>query len=391
MKRISSSALRLKGQAMFQILAAVRELERQGRNIVHFELGDPDFDTPRNIVDACVNSLKSGETHYAPSSGLLDLKKAAQEVTARSRRFTPDLNQLLVCAGANVMIYYALACTVEPGEEVIVPDPAFVSYFSILDFLNIKAVRVPLREENEFRLSPADVRAAITDKTRMIIINSPSNPTGAVMTPEEIEQIYQIAREHDIYLLSDEIYARMVYEDSDHKFFSPSVFDQCKERTIIVNGMSKSYAMTGWRLGVATGPADVIEKMGLLLETTMSCVSPFIQRAGIEALKGPQEEVFKMVDEYRHRRDSMVEGLNSIKGVTCLCPRGAFYVFPNIRGTGLTSAQFTDKMLTEAGVALTPGPVFGESGEGYVRLCYVNSIENIREGVRRMKRAVEGA
>ena len=385
MKRLSDAAYRLEGQKMFQILARAKELERQGKEILHFELGDPDFSTPQNIVEAGCNSLKNGETHYAPSSGLLELKMGAADVTVRSRGFKPDLDQLLVTAGANVQIYYAVACAVNPGEEVIVPDPGFVSYFSILKFVGANPVRVPLLEKNEFKLDPNDVEKSITDKTRMIIINSPSNPTGAVMTENEIKKIYEIAKKNDIYLLSDEIYARMVYKEANTNHFSPSRYDSCRERTIVVNGFSKAYAMTGWRLGVVTGPSDLISKMGLLLETTSSCVSPFIQKAGIEALYGDKEPVVKMIDEFRQRRDVIVEGLNSLPGVTCLKPKGAFYAFPNITKTGLTSEEFAEYMLNEAGVALAPGPIFGENGEGYVRMCYCNSMENIKKAIGKMK------
>jgi len=385
MKKLSDAAHRIEGQKMFQILARTRDLERQGRRILHFELGDPDFSTPLNIVEAAYKAIKSGETHYAPSSGLMELKEAAADVTTRSRGFRPDLDQLVVCPGANVIIYYAAACTVNPGEEVIVPDPGFVSYYSILKFLGIKIVRIPLREENKFRLDPNDVEKAITEKTRMIIMNSPSNPTGAVMTAEEIQRMYEIADKHDVYLLSDEIYARMIYKDGNTDHYSPSRFDHCKERTIIVNGFSKSYAMTGWRLGVATGPAEVMEKMGLLLETTTSCVSPFIQKAGMEALQGSQKLIIEMVEEFRKRRDNIVEGLNSLPGVHCLSPQGAFYVFPNITQTGWTSEEFADAMLSEAGVAVVPGPIFGEYAQGYVRFCYANSIENTNEAVEKMR------
>lgn len=375
---------------MFQILALTRQLERQGKQILHFELGDPDFNTPPNIIEAVIRAIRSGETHYAPSAGLAELKEAAARVTVRSRGFRPAPGQLLVCAGANVMIFYAAACMVNPGEDVVVPDPAFVSYFSILKFLGINIIRVPLREENEFRLNPDDVRKAITPNTRMIIMNSPSNPTGAVMTEDEVRKMYEIAREHDLYLLSDEIYARMIYVEAGTKHYSPAAYDQCKERTIIVNGFSKSYAMTGWRLGVVTGPEEVIAKMGLLLETTSSCVSPFIQRAGIEALEGDQGPIFKMVDEFKKRRDALVDGLNSLPNVSCLRPKGAFYVFPNIGKTGLTSEEFADLMLNEAGVALTPGPVFGEYGQGYVRLCYTNTVAVIKKAVEKMERVLRG-
>jgi len=388
-KRLSDAAHRLEGQKMFQILAKAKELERQGKEILHFELGDPDFDTPPNIVQSALESLKKGETHYVPSSGLLELREAAADVTERSRKFRPDIDQLLVCPGANVMIYYAAACAVNPGEEVIVPDPGFASYYSILKYMGIKIVRVPLYEENEFRLAPDDVQKAITDKTRMVIMNSPSNPTGAVMTEDEVKRMYEIAEKYDVYLVSDEIYARMVYKEANTNHHSPSKFDHCKERTIIINGFSKSYAMTGWRLGVATGPSELISKMGLLLETTTSCVSPFIQRAGIEALKGGQEPIQKMIDEYRKRRDIILEGLNSLPGVSCLKPKGAFYVFPNIKGTGLTSEEYADLMLEKAGVALAPGPIFGEYARGYVRLCYANSISNIDKAIERMRAVLE--
>lgn len=374
---------------MFQILTFARKLERQGKEILHFELGDPDFNTPENIVESGIKALKNGETHYAPSAGLMDLKEAAADVTMKSRGFRPMPEQLLVCPGANVMIYYAATCLVDPGEEVIVPDPGFVSYFSILKFLGIKIVRIPLREENEFRLNPDDVEKAITNNTKMIIMNSPSNPTGAVMTENGIKRIYEIAQKYDVYLLSDEIYARMVYQGSGIQHFSPSSFDSCKERTIIINGFSKSYAMTGWRLGVATGPEEIISKMGLLLETTTSCVAPFIQRAGIEALRGDQKQIFRMVDEYRKRRDLLVEGLNSLPGVSSLKPKGAFYVFPNIKKTGLSSEGFAELMLTRAGIALTPGPIFGEHAQGYVRLCYTCSRETISKAIERMRAVLE--
>lgn len=385
MKKLSKAAYRLEGQKMFQILSRAQELERCGKEILHFEIGDPYFDTPKNIIGSAYQSLERGETHYTNSMGLLELRIAAADVTVRSRGFRPSLDQLLVCPGANVQVYYAIACTVEPGEEVIVPDPCFPSYTAIMSFLGVKPIRIPLHEENEFRLDPCDVERAMTDKVRMIIMNSPSNPTGAVMTEEEIRKMYEIAEKHDVYLLSDEIYARMIYKDANTQFHSPSKYDHCKERTIVVNGFSKSYAMSGWRLGVVTGPEELISKMGLLLETTTSCVSPFIQRAGIEALRGSQAPILNMVEELRKRRDIIVDGLNALPGIRCLRPKGGFYVFPNIKGTGLTSDEFSELMLNEAGVALAPGTIFGECGEGYVRLCYANSTENIEKGIERMR------
>ncbi len=385
MQRLSDAAHRLVGQKMFQILARAQELERGGMDILHFELGDPDFNTPQNITHAACDALARGETHYTNSMGLLDFRQEAIEVTTRSRGFRPDLDQILVTPGANAQLYYAIACAVNPGEEVIIPDPGFVSYASIINFIGAVPVHVPLVERNEFRLNSVDVEKAITPKTRMIIMNSPSNPTGAVMTKQEIREIYDIAQRRGIYLLSDEIYARMVYEDGGVKFHSPSRHDHCKEVTIVVNGFSKSYAMTGWRLGVMIGPADLIAKMGLLLETTTSCVSPFVQRAGIEALRGSQEKILEMMQEFRRRRDLTVGGLNTLSGVRCLKPHGAFYVFPNIQETGYSSEAFAELLLNRAGVAVSPGTIFGDHGEGYVRFCYANSAENIEKAIERMR------
>jgi aspartate/methionine/tyrosine aminotransferase len=386
--RLSRAAHDLEGQPMFKVLEKVKKLEREGVNVVHFEIGDPDFGTPGNIVESACAALKAGETHYAPSIGMHDFRKLICHTTGKTRGFVPDIEQVLVAPGANVLIYYAIRCLVNPGDEVIVPDPGFPTYYSAIKFCGVVPVRVPLREENEFRMSPADVRKAITPRTRMIIMNSPQNPTGSVMQPEEVEEMARIAEEHDIFLYSDEIYVRMIFDDSI-KFVSPGVRDACRKRTIIANGFSKAFAMTGWRLGVAIAPADVIEKMALLLQTTASCVSPFIQRAGIEAIAGDQSEVKKMMRIYQERRDILVDGLNGIKGIKCLKPDGAFYVFPNITGTGLSSDAFADLMLEKAHVALLPGTSFGLHGEGYARLCYATSQERIIEGINRIKRVIE--
>lgn len=385
--RLSHAAGKLEGQPMFKVLAKVQELERAGRDIVHFEIGDPDFDTPGNIVEAACEALRSGQTHYTSSMGLHEFRETVCLTTSRTRGFTPAMNQVLVTPSANIIIYYVIRCLVNPGDEIIVPDPGFPSYYSAIRFCDAKPVPVPLREENEFRMSPADVRNAITPRTRLIILNSPHNPTGSVMTPEEIDEMAKIAAEHDVFLYSDEVYARMIFDDAN-SFRSPASHDLCRERTIVANGFSKAFAMTGWRLGVAIGPEDVIEKMGLLLQTTSSCVAPFIQRAGIEAIMGDQTQVLAMMEEYRLRRDLLVEGLNRIPGITCLKPGGAIYVFPNISGTGLSSEEFAAHMLEHAGVALLPGTNFGQAGAGFVRLCYAISREQIAEGLARIERAV---
>ncbi len=385
--RLSAAARRLEGQPMFKVLAKVQELELQGKDIIHFEIGDPDFETPENIIDAACKSIRKGETHYTSSMGIREFRETVCQTTQKTRGFTPDIDQVLVTPGANIIIYYAIRCLVEAGDEVIVPDPGFPTYYSAIKFCDAVAVRVPLKEENHFRMDPEDIRKRITPKTRLIIINSPHNPTGSVMTAEEIEQIAEIAEEYDIFLYSDEIYVRMIIDDNV-RFRSPSYRDLCKQRTIVANGFSKAFAMTGWRLGVVIGPSDVIEKMSLLLQTTSSCVAPFIQRAGIEAILGNQEYVAKMMCEYKERRDLLVNGLNSIAGISCIKPEGAFYVFPNISATGLTSEEFANLMLERANVALLPGINFGYAGKGYVRLCYATSREKIKEGIERIRKVV---
>jgi len=388
MKHLSIAARNVEGQPMFRMLDKVQQIERAGREILHFELGEPNFDTPPNIVEAACRALKDGETHYTSSMGLYAFREVVQQTTELSRGFKPDIDQILVTPGANAIIYLAISCLVNPGEEVIVPDPGFPTYFSAIKYCGAVPVTVPLYESNQFRLNPDDLRKRITSKTRLIILNSPSNPTGAVMTPDEIDEVARIAEEHDIYLVSDEIYARMVF-DGQNRFHTPARLDRCKERTIIINGFSKAFAMTGWRLGVAIGPKEVIEKMGLVVQTIVSCVPPFIQLAGIEAIKGDQTRIAEMMAEYRQRRDVLVEGLNNIPGIKCVTPEGALYAFPNISGTGMTSDEFADFALEKAGVALLSGNNFGASGEGYVRLCYVNTLENIKRAIEKLAHAIK--
>lgn len=387
MKSLSNIAACVEGQPMFAILDKAQKLERNGLKILHFELGEPDFDTPSNIVDATCDALKSGNTHYTSSMGLYDFRLAIQETTQKSRGFTPKIEQILVTPGANSIIYFTIKCVVNPGEEVIVPDPGFPTYFSAIKACGAVPVTVPLREENSFRLDPKDLEKRITDKTRLIIINSPSNPTGASMTANEIEEVAKIAKKYDLYLLSDEIYGRLIF-NADSIFLSPSYIDECKDRTVIINGFSKAFAMTGWRLGVAIGPEELIEKMGLLVSTIVSCVPPFIQVAGIEAINGDQSSIQAMKDEYEVRRRVLVDGLNSLPGVSCIMPSGAIYAFPNISNTGMTSEEFADFALEKAGVALLPGTNFGEYGEGFVRMCYVNSLDNIEKAIAALDKAL---
>ena len=385
MKEISKIAHKIDGQPMFKILEEVKKLEKK-KTIIHFEIGDPDFQTPDNIIRSAYNAMKDGYTHYTSSYGLEEFRREICNTTKISRGFLPKINQVLVTPGANIAIYYAVLCLVDPGKEVIVPDPGFPTYYSTLKMCNVKPVRVPLKEKNNFRMSPEDIESKITSKTRLIIINSPNNPTGSVMTKEELKQTYEIAEKHDLYLYSDEIYARMIYDDS--KFNSPSVYDKCKKRVIISNGFSKSFAMTGWRLGAVIGPKLVIDKMNLLLQTTSSCVSPFVQKAGIEAIIGNQKKIKQMMNKYQKRRDVLVKGLNSIPNIQCIKPQGAFYVFANIKNTGKSSEQIAEFLLKDAGVAVLPGTNFGRHGEGYIRLCYATNIENIKKGIIRIRKSM---
>lgn len=387
MKSLSEAARIIEGQPMFAVLDQVQKLERSGKEILHFELGEPDFDTPKNIINAACYALNHGMTHYTSSMGLYDFRVAVQETTVKSRGFKPNLEQILVTPGANAIIYLTIKTVVNPGEEVIVPDPGFPTYYSAIKACGAIPVTVPLKEENEFRLDPEDLKGRITDKTRLIILNSPSNPTGGVMNAEEIRTIANIAKEADVYLLSDEIYGRLIF-DEDSKFLSPSCIDECKERTIIINGFSKAFAMTGWRLGVAIGPENVIEKMGLLTSTIVSCVPPFIQFAGIEAIHGDQSAILQMKAEYDARRKLLVNGLNQLPGVGCVMPKGAIYAFPNITQTGMDSDTFANLALNKAGVALLPGHNFGLAGEGFVRMCYVNTQENIERALEALDKAL---
>lgn len=382
MREISNNALNIEGQPMFKVIDKVKRLEAQGKKIVHLEIGDPDFGTPQNIINAAKSSLDRGETHYVSSWGMTDFVETIQQTTKRSRGFFPDVNQVLVTPSANIAIFYAVFCLSNPGQEVLVPDPGFPTYLSAIRMCGAVPVAYPLHEKNAFRMRAADIEPLITDKTRLLIINSPQNPTGAITEPEALREIYELAVKYDLYVYSDEIYSRMVYGEKG--FFSIASLDKCQDRVILSNGFSKAFAMTGWRLGALVMPPEVAERMMLMLQTTSSCVAPFIQRAGIEAINGDQSAVQVMMDEYQARRDLLVDGLNQIPGISCHLPGGAFYAFPNISSFGMSSEEFTDLMLERAGVAILPGSCFGNQGEGFVRLCYATSRANITEAISRI-------
>lgn len=385
-QQLSKASTRLMGQPMFQILSKIKEMEREGKDVVHFEIGDPDFGTPECVVGAVKRALDEGWTHYSPSAGDYDLRQAICSSRFFTPKFTPDLNQVVIAPGANPLIYYAVRCLVEPGEDVIIPDPSFSTYQSVLNFAGVNAVRVALREENGFQMMAADIESKITDKTRLIIINSPHNPTGAVISSDELRAIGELCLKRGIYLYCDEIYAYLNY--TNETLFSPSELDQCRERTIVATGFSKTFAMTGWRLGVGIGPSELMEKIALLIETTNSCVSTFIQRAGIDAVEKGLPDVIRMRDVYKERRDYLVQRLNAIEGIHCIKPEGAFYVFPNIKELGIGGIEFSERLLAKAHVGVCPGAYFGNFGEGYIRLCYAASMDKIREGMDRMEEFV---
>ena len=383
--KLADFAYDLEGQKMFQILAKAKSLEKQGKNVIHFEIGDPDFNSPEIAKNALKDCLDKNLTHYVPSSGLSELKQASIDATFKSRGFKPTENQLLVTSGANIQIYLIAACILNPGDEIIIPDPSFVSYTSI-----IKACRgiprlIPLYESNKFRLEPELVEKAINHKTKAIIINSPHNPTGAVMDKERIKDIFALCQKYGLYLISDEVYGRMIFSDSDAGFYSPAQIDHCKDRTILVHSFSKTFAMTGWRIGAVTGPEFIINKMQLLFETITSCVPPFIQIAAAEVLKSGGQASNEMIIEYQSRRDLIIHGLNSIEGISCLNPEGTFYAFANISNINKSSVEFSKTLLESSSIATCPGVYFGKSGEGYVRFCFATSKKRIKEGIERMK------
>lgn len=374
-------------ETAFEVLARAKALERQGKNIIHLEIGEPDFDTPQNIKEAAVKALYSGYTHYVPAAGIPELREAIAKYISKTRNIPVDPEEVVVTPGAKPIMFFAILACVNPGEEVLYPNPGFPIYESMINFVGAKPVPIPLKEENDFRLDHEYVKKKITKRTKMIILNSPENPTGGVLTREDLKVIADcIANRDDVIVLSDEIYSRIIYEGTHESIAS---LPGMKEKTIILDGFSKTYAMTGWRLGYGVMRKDLAEKITQLMVNSNSCTCAFVQMAGIEALKGPQDSVDCMVTEFRKRREVIVEGLNRIKGITCKKPKGAFYVFPNITGTGMRSKELSDFLLNEAGVAVLPGTSFGKYGEGYLRISFANSIENIKEALKRIEKALE--
>ncbi len=379
--RLAERMSRLGTETAFDVLARAKQLEAEGKSIIHLEIGEPDFDTPQHIIDAASDALNSGWTHYGPSAGDPELRTVIAEHIQNSRGFPVAPDEVVVVPGAKPIIYWGITALVDPGDEVIYPNPGFPIYESMINFCGGVPVPIPLREEIEFRLDPAELADLVTDKTKMIIINSPQNPTGGVLTGEDLEAIAEIARERDIMVMSDEPYELVLYEGEHH---SIAAVEGMKDLTILLDCFSKSFAMTGWRLGYGVMNKELAAQIAKLQTNCTSCTTSFVQRAGIAALQGPMEQSLAMVAEFKKRRDVIVDGLNSIPGISCLRPHGAFYVFPNVTGTGIDCRELATKILEEASVAVLSGTAFGEYGEGYLRLSYANSVENIEEAVRRI-------
>ena len=374
---------RLGTETAFEVLARAGKMEAAGRSVIHLEIGEPDFDTPPQIVEAGVQAINNGSTHYSPSPGIDPLRSAIADHVSRTRQISVSPEQVVVTPGAKPIVFYALLALAQEGDEVLYPNPGFPIYESMINFVGAKAVPIPLREELDFELDPAELRTLVTPRTKMIILNSPHNPTGGVLTRETLSAVASVAIENDLTVLSDEIYREIVYGTS-----SPSIteFPGMIERTIILDGFSKTYAMTGWRLGYGVMPEELIPHVTRLVTNSVSCTATFVQEAGITALNRIHQETDQMLLEFGRRREAIVKGLNAIDGITCVWPAGAFYVFPNVKRLGLQSKKLADRLLDEAGVAALAGNDFGAYGDGFIRLSYANSIENIEEALDRIHR-----
>ncbi len=378
---------RLGTETAFEVLAKAKRLEAEGRDIVHLEIGQPDFPTPANVVEAGIQALRDGHTGYTPAPGLPELREAIAEHVSRSIGIEAHPDEVVVTPGGKPVMFYTLLALVEEGEEVIYPNPGFPIYESMIDFVGARRVPLALTADNGFRLDVAQLERLISDRTRLLILNSPGNPTGGVVAPEDLPRIAALCRKHDVIVLSDEIYSRILF---GKRHASIAAQDGMRERTILLDGFSKAYSMTGWRLGYGVMPKDAAEHLARLMVNSNSCTANFVQRAGIAALRGPQDSVDRMVAEFRRRRDVIVDGLNSVPGFSCRRPDGAFYVFPDVTGTGMRSADLANRLLYDAGVACLAGTCFGANGEGYLRFSFANGVDNIRSAIERIRGVLAG-
>ncbi len=379
--QLAKRMTRLGTETAFEVLVKAKALEAQGRDIIHLEIGEPDFDTPANIIEAGCDALHRSFTHYGPSAGLMELREVIAQYVSETRRVNVTPDEVVVVPGGKPIIFFSVLALAEEGDEIIYPNPGFPIYESMINYVGAKAVPIRLREELDFRLDVDELASLINDRTKLIILNSPQNPTGGVLTKDDIAAIARAIGDRNIMVLSDEIYSRLIFEGEHHSIMS---VDGMKERTILLDGFSKTYAMTGWRMGYGVMRADLAAHISRLMTNSNSCTASFTQIAGIEALRGPQDVVDTMRTEFQKRRDVMVAGLNKIKGFSCRLPKGAFYVFPNITKTGWPSKKLADSLLDDAGVAALSGTAFGDFGEGYLRFSVANSIENIEKALGRV-------
>ncbi len=373
---------RLGTETAFEVLARAKAMEAEGREVIHLEIGEPDFDTPRNIIDAAIKALNSGYTHYGPSAGMLDVRKVFAEFITKDRGIEVGPENIVITPGAKPILFFSILALVDEGDEVIYPNPGFPIYESVINFVGAKPVPIPLREEKEFSFDLDEMKELVNDKTKLMIINTPQNPTGGVLTREDMKGIAELADKHDAWILADEVYSKMVYEGEHVSIYD---FPEVKNRTILLEGHSKTYAMTGWRLGYGIMPPVLADQISKIQTNSNSCTASFTQMAGLEAITGPQDESLKMMAEFKARRDLIVDGLNKIEGFKCLKPKGAFYVFPNITGTGKKSKEIEEFLLEKAGVAGLSGTSFGKYGEGYLRFSYANSQENIKKALAKIE------
>jgi aspartate/methionine/tyrosine aminotransferase len=375
-------------EGAFSVSARARALEAQGRPMIHLQIGEPDFDTPAHVREAAKGALDDGATHYAPFPGIPELRKAIAADVTRRKGFEADPSQVFVTVGGKGVMLYAILGLIDPGDEVIVPDPGYPIYESLTRFVGATPVPIPIRMENDFRLDVEELARLISPRTRLLIINSPANPTGGVLTRADLERIAELAQEHDLWVMTDEIYGRILYDGAEH--ISIASLPGMTERTIVLDGFSKTFAMTGWRLGYAVVPDSLKEIYSELVINTISCAPTFAQVGAVQALEGPQDDVDAMVVEFKARRELIVEGLNKIPGIRCAMPLGAFYAFPDVSGTGLTGADVAERLLTESDVCVLAGTAFGGVGTDHIRISYANSRENLTEALGRIDRFVAG-
>jgi len=375
---------RIGTESAFEVLAKAQALEKQGKHIIHLEIGSPDFPTPKHVVEAGKKALDDGFTKYGPTAGLLEFREAIADHVSKTRGVNVGADNVCVVPGGKPVMFFAMMALLEEGDEVVYPNPSFPIYESLIDFLGAKRRPVPLVEERGFAFDLDVFKSQLSDKTKLVILNSPANPTGGVISKEDLKQIADMLRDRDLTILSDEIYCQIYYEQKPASITS---FEGIIDKTVILDGFSKTYSMTGWRLGYGVMPKKLADAVNLLMVNSNSCTATFTQKAGLAALTGPQDDVTRMVAEFRKRRDAIVKSLNEVPGFSCTTPAGAFYAFPNVKKTGMSSKDLADFLLNEAGVACLNGAAFGQHGDGYLRFSYANSLENILEAVNRIKAA----